>query len=367
MRKENPGCACNTTGANVIQAVRLNPRLTTGFYLRISRKAKADSVIASVCQHARHRRMGKTPAGSIRYRCKDCGKTWTDSTAMFDGMTIGMDRAACVIRHLCEGTSVRATSRLCGMDVNTILDLLTLVGARCKRFLFEQMKKADVYEVQADEIWGFVGMKQKTANRLNLQDEPVGDVYCYTAVERFTKLLLCYQLGKRNDRTTDLFVERLQLTSGGAFHLSTDGFVCYPQSVLRFFGYSINYGRIIKIYGSQTEEDRRKYSPPAIKSIEREFIMGGQEAADRACTSHVERHNGTIRTFTRRMTRLTNGFSKKLANHDAALGLFFCYYNFCWPHKSLSVKGMKRTPAMAAILTDHVWTVPELLEKIAAS
>src|SRR5262249_7138213 len=134
------------------------------------------------------------------------------------------------------------------------------------------------------------------------------------------------------------------------------GYKDYSQRVYRTFRFSVNYGQIIKTYGRAAEDDNRRYSPPTIVSIDKKIIIGEPDQ-DRICTSYVERNNLSIRTFVRRMTRLTNGFSKKWENHEAALALYFAYFNFCWKHSTL-----KTTPAVASGLTDHLWTVEELLQ-----
>lgn len=325
-------------------------------------------MIAAVCQHTRRRTNGKTIAGTIRYRCLDCGKSFTASTEQFDGMRLGEERAASIVQHLCEGSSVRSTSRITGTKRGCILDLLVLVGGRCKRFLAERIYAQPVKEVQLDEIWGWVGMKRKAAEKKGLTDaDPVGDFYCFTAIERGTKLLLAWHLGRRDDVSTDIFVEKLQDACGGHFHLSTDGFPCYPPSIMRTFASTIEYGTVIKIYGNLNEFQVRRFASPRIVATTKAAIIGANSDM-RACTSHVERHNGTIRCFTKRMSRLTYCFSKKVENHEAALALFFAFYNFCKPHRTLNVKnGPRRSPAMAAGVTDHVWSVAELLEKTASS
>lgn len=328
-------------------------------------------MIASVCQHDRRRTNGKTKAGTIRFRCLDCGKSFTASTETLDGMRIGLDRAAQIIHLLVEGMSIRSIARFMKTDEETILDLLVLVGGRCKRFMKETFVNVQVSEVQCDEIWGFIGMKEKTAKhkRANLKevDESMGDAYCFTAIERHSKLLVAWHLGKRDDGHTALFVEKVQDACCGHFHLSTDGWASYPGAIIRNFGRTIEYGVVVKIFGKLTEWERRAYSPPQITAVQRESIIGS-DAKDRACTSHMERCNGSIRLFVKRMNRLTYAYSKKWENHEAMLALFFAYYNFCWKNAGLKAKGEKpRTAAMAAKLADHIWDVSELLAATANS
>jgi IS1 family transposase/transposase-like protein len=324
-----------------------------------SRPREAFTVIAIVCQHENRKKFGKTSSGAPRMRCKDCGKTWTESTATLDGMKIGVDRAAQIIEMLCEGMSLRAVSRLTDTHLQTITDLLVMVGERCETFMAEQIKGVQVDDVQVDEIWGYVFCKQATAARLNYVGG-CGDTYCFTAIERHTKLLVAWHHGRRTMEDTNAFCRKLNVATSGRFQLSTDGFAPYEHAVAWNLGQRVDYGQVVKIFGSQGKEEQRKYSPAKIIGMKRTAVAG-HPAGEQICTSHVERMNGSIRHFTKRMTRLTCAFSKRWNNHKAALALFFAHYNFCRKHRSL--KG--HTPAMAHGLATEVWSVRDLLKRIA--
>jgi transposase-like protein/IS1 family transposase len=322
----------------------------------------------SHCLHQRTKKDGTTQAGTQRFRCLDCGKKFTASTKQLDGMRIGTEKAAQIVNLLCEGMSVRATSRFTNTDVATILDLLLLVGFRCQRFLFKTYRDLEVNDVQADEIWQYIYCKRRNVDRViaSGHDEPVGDSFTFTAVERHTKLVLAWHFGCRTGFDTTVFCRKLRHATKGYFHLSTDGYNAYPAAVAQYFAGQIDYGQLVKHFGKSSVEDQRTYSPAAIIGCDREVVMGAPDL-DRICTSHTERHNGSIRNFTKRTGRLTYCFSKKWTNHEAALGLYFAHYNFCHKHRTLYVKGEgPRTAAMAAGLTDHVWTVADLLEAVSA-
>jgi len=193
-------------------------------------------MIVSTCQHERKRKNGTTESGAIRYRCRDCGKSWTESTGLLDGMRISLGQAAKIIEMLCEGISVRATARLSGTSVPTILNLLTLIGEKCEKYMQESIKDVFVGDVQVDEIWQFVLCKQATAKRLKYVGG-CGDSYCYTAIDRTTKLLVSWHMGKRNERHTSQFIAKLDAATLGTFHVSTDGFKSYPAAIRKQLGH----------------------------------------------------------------------------------------------------------------------------------
>ena len=307
------------------------------------------------CQQPANK-FGKTAAGQQRFRCKPCKTTFIDHDAKpLGSMRISFDKACMVIKMLMEGCSIRSTQRLSGVDRNTIMDLLIVAGERAKNLMESRIVDMKVDDVEVDEIWGFIGMKEKTRMHRYSLSENVGDAWCYIGFEANTKLILSWHLGKRTPEDTHCFMEKLQATVGqNRFQMTTDGYRPYPQAVRAVFGQTVNYAQLVKVYGHEADDSRR-YSPPQIISIDKHVVIG-EPSKDRICTSYIERQNLNIRLFTRRMTRLTNGFSKKWENHEAALTLYFAYYNFCWKHGTL-----KETPAMAAGLTDHQWTVEELL------
>jgi IS1 family transposase len=271
-------------------------------------------------------------------------------------MRLPFDRAVFALRLLLEGTSVRSVERLTGTHRDTIISALVVAGNHCKRFLETVVHRTQVNDVQADEIWAFVGCKEKTRERENLPEDR-GDSYTYTAIERTTKLILAWHLGKRCPADTLEFAEKLRRATQGRFQLTTDGYRPYLNAIPFVFGPRIDFATVTKVFGEA--EDERRYSPPRIIEIIRTAQTGSPDP-DRVCTSHVERSNLTIRMTIRRFTRLTNAFSKKWSNHEAALALFFAYYNFCRVHSTL-----KSTPAVQAGLTDHAWGLNELLETAA--
>ena len=319
-------------------------------------------MIAPACRHEDTKRHGRDRHGNQRLRCKLCGKTWVESRPKLLGdMRIPIDRAVFCLRLLLEGNSIRSVERLTDTHRDTIMRLVVLIGERCQSFLEKTVHKVPVDDVQVDEIWGFIGCKKKTADRLG-RGEEFGDAYCYTAIERTSRLLLTSHLGKRTGANTRQFAKKLKDATVGRFQLSSDGFRPYREAMPQWLGDRIDFAQLFKIF--QTVKGNAaavRYSPGNIIGIEK-LVITGTPRDDRVCTSHAERHNLTIRTQVRRMTRLTNAFSKKWENHEAALGLFFAYYNFCRVHGTL-----KTTPAVAAGLADSTWSVKELLEAMAAT
>ena len=261
------------------------------------------------------------------------------------------EQAVQILKLLVEGVSVRSIERLTGVHRDTILKLLVLVGHRCERLMEDRIKQIPVEDVQCDEIWGFVGCKEKR----NSSGDPLrGDAYCFIAVERNTKLILTWHLGRRSARDTVAFTEKVNEATSGQFQITTDGFKPYVDAVQYSLGTRVDFAQLIKVYGTPAEDEHR-YSPASVVETIAKPVWG-QPNPERICTSHVERCNLSIRMAMRRMTRLTNAFSKKWQNLKAAYALWFAYFNFCRIHQTLRI-----TPAMQSGLTDHVWAVEELL------
>jgi transposase-like protein/IS1 family transposase len=309
-----------------------------------------------LCQ-AETRRFGRNRNGSQRYRCDACRRTFTDeSTRPTDRRCLDQAKLILCLRMLLEGNSIRSVERLTCVHRDTIIAAMVAAGQRCQAFMETAIHGVQVNDVEADEIWGFIGCKERTREiRGHGQDK--GDAYCFTAIERTSKLILTFHLGKRCPEDTMIFANKLWHATSGKFQLTTDGFTPYLTAVPFVFGRQLDFATLVKVYGTPTEEDSRRYSPGRITDVVPTPRTGNPDP-DRICTSFVERSNLTIRMSIRRMTRLTNGFSKKWDNHEAALSLFFAYYNFCRVHSTI-----KTTPAAEAGLTDHVWSVQELLEK----
>jgi IS1 family transposase len=258
-----------------------------------------------------------------------------------------------------EGNSIRSIERVVDVQKKTILSLLILAGEKCERLMAKRIRGVKVTEVQADEIWGFVFCKQKTKNRLHPFDTEMGDAYTYVAIERQTKLVLAWHLGKRTTEDTEDFIEKLNRATSGFFQLTTDGFEAYPEAISLSLGTRVDYAQLIKTYRaahpSQSPEGERRYSPSRVLEIVPVPRIGDPNPAV-ICTSHIERQNLSIRMMVRRLTRLTNAFSKKRENLRAALALHFAYYNFCRIHKTI-----RCTPAMEAGIAKSVWEIKDLL------
>jgi transposase-like protein/IS1 family transposase len=301
-------------------------------------------------------RFGKHRNGLRRFRCPQCGKTYTEPHKQFlEGMQVKPDDAILALRLLLEGNSIRSTERVTGMDRNTIMKLLVIAGEKCEKVMGRLIVNVPVKDVQADEIWAYVGKKEAHKLPFEKDDDSIGDAYCYVAMERHSKLVLNFALGRRNQATTDIFIEGLRHATSGnqRFQISTDGFQPYISAITTTLSDRCDYAMQIKEYRSAPDEHR--YSPGEVVSMEVVPVMGNPDTR-RISTSHVERQNLTIRMCVRRLTRLTNAFSKKWDNLWAAYCLHFAWYNFGRIHQTLRV-----TPAMEAGITSHVWDLKELL------
>lgn len=298
------------------------------------------------------KRFGKSKAGNQRFRCRQCSRTFTDSGPRPLGeMRLPLDRALLCLQLLLEGNSIRSTERITGVHRDTIMGLLEVAGLRAERLLEKRIRGLRVKDVQCDELWGYVGMKEK---RKTVDTDLLGDAYCFVAIERHTKLILAWHLGRRSAPDTRLFTEKLREATTGRFQITTDGFQPYVNAIESSFGIDVDFAQLVKVYSSPADGEQR-YSPGEV--VDAVLIPRvGMPDYQRICTSHVERQNLTIRMAMRRMTRLTNAFSKKWANLKYAYALWFAFYNFCRAHKTLRV-----TPAMESGLTNHVWTLQELL------
>jgi IS1 family transposase len=269
--------------------------------------------------------------------------------------SLSTEKKTAVIAALLEGSSVRSTERITGVHRDTICRLLVETGDNCGSLLDSHIHNVRAKYVQADEIWCFVGKKDK---HVRVDDPPeYGNQWVFVAMDADTKLVPSFVVGKRTRETTYAFLLDLQKRLVDArFQLTTDGFHFYERGVEDVFGGTVDFAQLIKLYGQYGQHDTdAKYSPsPIIEVISK--IRDGRPDPLHICTSHVERQNLTMRMQMRRFTRLTNAFSKKLTNLKAACALHFAHYNFCRVHQSLRV-----TPAMAAGITDHVWGLENLI------
>lgn len=305
----------------------------------------------SICK-----RFGKHRNGLQRFRCKQCGRTLTEEHSRpLDEMRIPLEKAVLCLTLLIEGNSIRSTERITDVHRDTILDLLVKAGGRCEQLLNDRIQGIPVRDVEADEMWGFVGMKKMRRLSRGITDPHVGDAYTFVGIERNTKLVLAWHLGQRDMADTEVFTEKLNRATSGQFQLTTDGWVGYPGAVSYSLGTRVDFAQLIKIYAKGDREGEQKYSPlEIVETITKPLI--GRPHPRRVCTSIVERSNLSMRTSIRRLTRLTNGFSKKWENLQAMLALYFAYYNFCRIHSSI-----RCTPAMESGITQHVWGIRDLL------
>jgi len=267
-----------------------------------------------------------------------------------------------IIHCLVEGNSLRATQRMMGCSINTISKLLVDLGEACSSFLNENVRGLGCTRIQCDEIWAFCYAKQKNVPLNRIGEWGVGDVWTWTAICADTKLIPSFLVGPRDSETARLFIDDLASRLTHRVQLTTDGNKCYLAAVEDGFGCEVDYAMLVKHYGNAPQEGREtRYSPAECCGITKEVITGRPDPKG-ISTSYVERANLTMRMGMRRFTRLTNGFSKKVENHAAAVALRFMHYNYARPHMSL---GRGVTPAMAAGLAGGPWdteTIAGLLD-----
>jgi hypothetical protein len=264
------------------------------------------------------------------------------------------EKKVAVIAALVEGNSIRSVSRMTGVHKTTILRLITDKGAWCERVMDERMRALKCTVNEADKLWGFVGKKQCSLTIAEKNAAELGDAYPFVAFDPISMLVPVIEIGKRGWATTHLFIRQLRVRVTGRIQLSTGAFTTYTDAVEQAFGANVDYAQVVK-QSAPEDAGRGRYSPPAVIGVERPTIQG-QPRRERISASYVERNNLIFRMSMRRFTRLTNGFSKKLANLKAMVWLLVADYNFCRLHGSIRV-----TPAMAAGVTDHVWELAELV------
>ncbi len=279
---------------------------------------------------------------------------------------LSTEKRAQIFSALCEGASVSATARQTSTSKVTVLKLLADVGEATLAYQQRVMVDLPCKVVEVDEIWSFVGSKDRNTPKEQRRSLQRGDVWTWTAIDADTKLVPCWHVGLRDANAASLFLTDLASRVSGRIQLTSDGHQAYVNAVEAAFGWNgVDYAMLVKLYGPSPEGERR-YSPAVVISAEKETIMGNPDP-DRISTAYAERANLTMRMSMRRFTRLTNAFSKKLANHVHALSLYFMHYNFCRSHVTLTkaAGGIKTTPAMAAGLTDHVWKLDEIVALLA--
>lgn len=267
-----------------------------------------------------------------------------------------------ILNMLVEGVSMRAISRMADVSINTVSKLLVDAGKACSTFHDENVRGVTTQRVQCDEIWSFTYAKQKNVKNAKAAPEGAGDTWTWTAIDRDSKLVISWLVGGRDAEYAQAFMDDLQERLANRVHLTTDGHHAYLEAVDAAFGGQVDYAQLMKIYGPASSKiEERRYSPAVCVGARKEKMLGNPKKKD-VSTSHVERHNLSMRMHMRRFTRLTNAFSKKFENHCHMIALYTVWYNYCRIHKSLKV-----TPAMEAGLTDRVWDVEDIVALIDAA
>jgi transposase-like protein/IS1 family transposase len=296
-----------------------------------------------------------------RFQCLRCGKTFSESQPLA-GVRVETDKAAMVVNLLCEGTGIRAICRLTGLSKGAVLNILETAGQHCGELLNARLVNLKVSNIEIDEVFGFVNCLEMNTDPDNPSDQMRGDQYVFLGMERTSKLIVHYEIGKRDSGTSNDFLRGLKARIDGRFQLTSDGFPDYCGVnygwVKQIFGEQVDYGIEIKKYGMRDFHPRIRLGreiPVVLQWLRRKVITGKPDMS-RVTINHMERANLSVRLFNRRFTRKTLGYSKCLRNHRLAVALQIAHFNFCRVHSA-----HKMTPAMAAGLADHVWTVAELL------
>jgi IS1 family transposase len=269
---------------------------------------------------------------------------------------LNMDKQIMIVGALAEGSSIRSIERMTGVHRDTIMRLGVRVGQGCKALMDFKLRDLPCTRLELDEIWGFVGKKEKHVKE---GEGGVGSVWTFCAIDADTKLVPAFKVGDRDAATANAFLEDVAERMTGRVQISTDGLAAYKEAIERSFGGDADYAQIIKTYGQTELENNRRYSQPDFVGSEKK-VISGRPNYDLISTSYIERLNATTRLHMRRLTRLTLAFSKKRENFEAAVGLHFAYYNFVKRHNTL-----RCTPCMAAGVTPTFWSVGDLVEATA--
>ena len=268
---------------------------------------------------------------------------------------LSTEKRAQIVAALVEGCSIRSTVRMTGASKNTIAKLLVQLGAACSEYLNKTLVNLPCKRIQVDEIWSFVGCKQKNVTKEKAEVAICGDVWTWVAIDADTKLVCGWLVGQRDAGCATEFIQDVAGRLSNRVQLSSDGLKVYLNAVIDAFADEVDYAQVVKYFGN-TLEGQKRYSPAVCNGQEKIIRMGDPDPKHFS-TSYIERQNLTMRMQMRRFTRLTNAFSKKIENHVAALALHYMHYNFVRIHQTLRV-----APAMAAGLTDHLWTIENLIE-----
>ncbi|MCL5022445.1 MAG: IS1 family transposase [Nitrospirae bacterium] len=267
---------------------------------------------------------------------------------------LNIEKQKQVIAALVEGNSIRATVRMTSVAKNTVVKLLADIGKACAEYQDKAFRDLSCKRIECDEIWSFCYAKEKNVPEDKRGHFGFGDVWTFTAICADSKLVPSWHIGRRDLQNATIFMRDLSGRLKNRVQLTTDGHRMYLDAVEWTFGKDVDFSQLVKIYGVPQEGEKR-YSPAKCLGEEKHRIIGNPDMK-KVSTSYVERQNLTMRMNMRRFTRLTNAFSKKVENLSHAVALHFMYYNFCRVHQTLRV-----TPAMEAKVTDHVWTIEEIL------
>ena len=259
-----------------------------------------------------------------------------------------------ILSMLCEGSSMRSISRVTDVSINTVTKLLVDAGETCLALHDELVRNVRASRIQCDEIWSFCYAKEKNVEKAKAAGEDANDVWTWTALDADTKLIVSYFVGDRSGQSAIALMDDLCGRLANRVQLTTDGHKAYLEAVEGAFGGDVDYAQLIKLYGDVPDAHKGRYSPADCTGIKKNWVEGNPDLKH-VSTSYVERQNLTMRMSMRRFTRLTNAFSKKLDNHIHALALYFMFYNFTRIHKSLKV-----SPAMAAGVTDRLWSMEDI-------
>jgi len=279
---------------------------------------------------------------------------YSRSSIMVSMNRLASETRAQVIQCLVDGNSIRATVRITGVTKNTIVKFLLEAGAVCSEYQDRMFRNLGCRRIQCDEIWAFVGAKDKNVQESKRGQLGIGSVWTWTAIDADSKLVPCWMVGPRDGEVATEFIQDLAGRLAHRVQLTTDGHKPYLDAVEDSFGADIDYAMLVKLYGADISEEKR-YSPAQSIGTRITPVTGDPDPAHIG-TSYAERQNLTMRMSMRRFTRLTNAFSKKLENHMAALALYFMYYNFARIHQTLRV-----SPAMAAGVTGKLWSVGDIV------
>ncbi|HEX2554540.1 MAG TPA: IS1 family transposase [Microvirga sp.] len=266
-----------------------------------------------------------------------------------------------ILSMLVEGSSLRSISRVCDVSINTVTKLLVDAGTACALHHDKAVRGVKARRVQCDEIWSFCYAKQKNVPLAKAPVDGAGDVWTWTGLDADSKLMVSWVVGGREADSARVLMDDLKARLANRVQLTTDGHKAYLEAVSEAFGDEIDYGMLVKIYGASPESMRGRYSPAECIGAKRQKIVGKPDEFY-ISTSYVERQNLNMRMGMRRFTRLTNAFSKKLENHYHALSLYFTFYNFVRIHKTLKV-----TPAMAAGVSDRLWSMEDIAALVEAA